>query len=135
LNDKELRLKLLSILYQSAKEGKNPPGVIIDPRLKGITIKEYHWTSYYLIENKLCYGKIVSTTGGIGSWAGRITGRGMAIIENLIDKSVEQAQENKISISNKAITYLEKLSELLIIWSKDPDLHQQAWELLTDLIK
>jgi len=135
LNDKELRLKVLSILYQSAKEGKNPPGTMKDPGLEGISIKEYQWTSYYLIENKLCHGKIQPTTGGVAAWAGRITDRGIKIIENLIDESVEQAQENKISISNKAITYLEKLSELLIIWSKDPDLYQQAWELLTDLIK
>ena len=135
MNDKELRLKVLSILYQSAREGKNPPGTMKDPGLEGISIKEYQWTSYYLIENNLCHGKIQSTTGGVNAWAGRITDRGIKIIENLIDKSVEQVQENKISITSKAITYLQKLTELLIIWSNNPDLHEKAWELLTSLIK
>ncbi|HJJ23636.1 MAG TPA: hypothetical protein OQH54_07990 [Nitrosopumilus sp.] len=42
MNDKALRLKVLSILYQSAKEGKQIPGTMKDERLEGISIEEYH---------------------------------------------------------------------------------------------
>jgi len=135
LNDKELRLKVLSILYQAAKEAKQVPGTMADPRIKGISIEEYQWTSYYLIEHKLVHGEITNTNAGPGAWAGRISGHGMDIIENLVDRSIKQVEENKISFSNKAITYLEKLLELVGIWSQNPDLHQKAWELLTDLVK
>ena len=134
MNDKELRLKVLSILYQTAKEGKSLPGTIKDERLKGITLEEYQWTSYYLIEQHLVHGKISSTTAGAHAWAGRITGRGIDIIENLIDKSIESVEESKISFAGKSAPYLDKLLELTIVWSKNPDLYQQAWELLTSLI-
>ena len=135
MNDKELRLKVLSIQYQAAKEGKQVPGTMADPRIKGISFQEYQWTSYYLIEHNLVHGKIINTNAGPGAWAGRISRDGMDIIENLIDKSIKQVEENKISFSNKAVTYLEKLLELVVIWAQNPDLHQKAWELLTDLVK
>jgi len=109
------------------------PGTIKDERLEGISLEEYAWTSYYLIEHNLVHGKISSTNAGAIAWAGRITGRGIDIIENLIDKSIEQVEENKISFTNKSSPYLEKLLELTIIWSKNPDLYQQAWEWLTSL--
>ena len=133
MNDKELRLKVLSILYQAAKEMKPTPGTIKDERLEGISLEEYAWTSYYLIEHNLVRGEITSTRAGASAWAGRITGHGIDIIENLIDKSIEQVEENKISFTNKSSPYLEKLLELTIIWSKNPDLYQQAWEWLTSL--
>lgn len=134
MNDKELRLKVLSILYQSAKEGTSLPGTIRDERLEGITIEEYQWTSYYLIEHHLSHGKILSTNAGALAWAGRITGHGIDIIENLINKSIENVEENKISFISKSSPYLDKLLELTIIWSKNPEIYQQAWELLTSSI-
>jgi len=133
LNDKELRLKVLSMLYQNEKEGKPAPGTIND--LEGLSLEEYRWTSYYLITHNLVDGSMDRAGGHVLAWANHISGRGIDIIEKLIDTSIEHVEENKISFSNKAVTYVEKLLELLVIWSKNPDLHQQAWELLTDLVK
>ena len=134
MNDKELRLKVLSVLYQAAKEGKPVPGTMKDERLKGISFEEYNWASYYLIEHNLAHGKITSSRAGPSGWAGRITGYGIDIIEDFIDKSIGNIEENKISFTSKSAPYLDKLLELITIWSKNPDLHQQAWDLLTSLI-
>lgn len=127
-------MKVLSILYQAAKEGKPVPGTLKDERLKGISFEEYGWTSYYLIEHNLARGTITTTNAGSHGWAGRITGHGIDIIEDFIDKSIETIEEEKISFAGKSASYLDKLLELIIIWSKNPDLYQQAWEQFTSLI-
>lgn len=131
LNDKELRLKVLSMLYQNDKAGKSPPGTIND--LNGLTLDEYHWASLWLIKHNLAEGHI-SKGGGYQAWANHVTGHGMDVVENFIDKSLEQIDETKVSIAVKSSTYVEKLLELAIIWSKNPDLYQQAWELLSSII-
>lgn len=113
---------------------KPTPGTLKDERLEGISLEEYQWTSYYLIEHNLVRGEITTTRAGAIAWAGRITGRGIDIIENLIDRSIEQVEENKISFTSKSSSYLDKLLELIIIWSNNLDLYQKAWELLTSLI-
>ncbi len=121
------------MLYQNEKGGKHAPGTIKD--LDGLSLDEYHWASYYLYEHGLVYASIAKGRGHTHVWANHIKGRGIDIIEKLIDKSIEHVDENKISFSNKAVTYVEKLLELFVIWSKNPDLQQQAWEFFTDLIK
>jgi len=133
LNDKELRLKVLSMLYQNEKEGKPAPGTIKD--LEGLSLDEYRWASYYLITHNLVDGSMDKAGGHVLAWANHISERGMDVIEKFIDTSIEQVEENKISISNKAVTYVEKLLELFVIWSKNPELQQQAWDLLTELSK
>jgi len=133
LNDKELRLKVLSNLYQNEKEGKSSPGTIND--IWGLSLDEYRWTSYYLITHHLAEGGMDKAGGQVHAWASHITGRGIDIIENLIDKSIEQVENKSISFTHKASSYLDKLLELVIIWSKNPDLHQQAWEFLTHLVE
>jgi len=112
-------------------DGKGSPGTIND--LEGMSLDEYHRASLYLIKHNLADGHI-SKGGGYQAWADHVTGRGMDIIENLIDKSIEQIEKNKISFTHKLSPYLEKLLELIVIWSKNPDLYQPAWELLTRLI-
>lgn len=131
MNDKELRLKVLSMLYQNDKEGKSPPGTIHD--LEGLTLDEYHWASLWLIKHNLAEGHITQG-GGYRAWANHISGNGMDIIEKIIDKSIENVEENKISFAAKSGSYLDKLLELAIIWSKNPDLYQRAWDLLNSLI-
>jgi len=113
---------------------KPTPGTMKDERLEGITFEEYSWASYYLIEHNLVHGQISTTNAGSHGWAGRIKGHGMDVIETLIDKSIEKVEESKISFIEKSSPYLEKLLELTIIWSKNPELYSQAWELLTSLV-
>jgi len=132
LIDKELRLKVLSMLYQNDMEGKKSPGTIND--LEGMSLDGYHRASLYLVNHNLAEGHSTSTRGGYSVWADHVTGRGMDIIENLIDKSIEQVEEKKISFIAKSAPYLEKLIELAIIWAKNPELWRQAWELLTSLV-
>ena len=135
MNDKELRLKVLSILYQAAKEGKPGPGTMADESLEGITFDEYRWASYYLITHHLAVGPLGISNAGHSAWAQRIEGRGIDIIENLIDKSIEQVVEKKISFESKSSSYVEQFFELVNIWSKNPDLLNQAWEYFTHLIE
>ena len=131
MNDKELRLKVLSMLYQNDKEGKSAPGTIND--LDGLSLDEYHWASLYLIKHNLAEGHI-SKAGGYRAWANHVSGRGMDIIENLIDKSIEQVEENKIPFTSKSSSYVQQLLELGIIWSKNPDLLNQAWDYFTRIV-
>ena len=133
MNDKELRLKVLSMLYQNDKEMKPAPGTIKD--LGGLSLKEYHWASSFLIKNNLAEGPI-SNAGGIAfAWANHISGRGMKVVEKLIDNSVEQVSKKKISFIAKASSYVEQFTELLTIWAKNPDLLNQAWEFFTHLVE
>ena len=106
-----------------------------DERLKGITFDEYRWASYYLIENNLVTGTITTTRAGSFGWAGRIKRRGIDIIEKLIDGSVEQVVQNKISFIAKTSSYVEQFTELLTIWAKNPDLLNQALEYFTHLVE
>ena len=85
-----------------------------------------------LIKHNLAEGHI-SKAGGYQAWANHISGRGIDIIENLIEKSIEQVEENKISFTSKSSSYVQQLLELGIIWSKNPDLLNQAWEFFTRL--
>lgn len=112
---------------------KPAPGTIKD--LEGLSLKEYHWASFYLIKHNLAEGHITNTTGGTSAWASHISGRGMDIIEKLIDKSIEQVEENKIPFTSKSSSYIQQFLELGIIWSKNPDLLNQAWEYFTHLIE
>lgn len=130
--DKELRLKALSMLYQNDMQGKPVPGDIND--LEGMSLDEYHRASLYLVNHNLAEGHSTSTGEGYRVWANHVTGRGMDIIEKLIDKSIEQVEENRISFTHKLSPYLEKLLELIVIWSEHPNLYQQAWDNLTQLI-
>lgn len=132
MNDKELRLKVLSMLYQNDIEGKSAPGTVKD--LEGLDLDEYHRASLYLIKHNLAEGHI-STAGGYRAWASHVSRDGMDIIEKLIDKSVEQVEENKISFTSKFAPYVQQFLELVIIWSKNPDLLNQAWEHFTHLIE
>lgn len=134
MNDKELRLKVLSRIYRSYNEGKPVPGTIAEVGIEGITVSDYMRVSYYLIEHNLVYGEITETNAGSISWAGRITGPGIDLIERFIDKSIEQVEKKKISFVSKLSPYLEKLTELFGIWSTHLELFQQAAELLTKLI-
>lgn len=131
MNDKELRLKALSMLYQNDMEGKQSLGTIND--LDGLTLDEYHRASLYLIKHNLAEGHI-SKAGGYRAWASHVTGSGMDIVEKLIDKSVEQVEEKKIEFSAKSMSYTQQFMELIIIWSKNPDLLNLAWDSLSKLI-
>lgn len=133
MNDKKLRLKVLSRLYQNEKEGKPAPGTIKD--IWGLSLEEYRWTSYYLITHNLAEGSMDKAGGHVLAWANHITGRGIDKIEHFIDKSIEQVEAKQISFKQKASSYLDKLLELGIIWSRNPDLQQEAWDLLTRLVE
>lgn len=133
MNDKELRLKVLSMLYQNDKEMKPAPGTIKD--LEGLSLKEYHWASFYLIKHNLAEGHITKAGGVASAWASHVSGRGMDVIEKLIDTSIEQVEKNKISFSSKSSSYVQQFLELGIIWSKNPDLLNQAWEYFIHLIE
>ena len=121
------------MLYQNDKEMKPAPGTIKD--LEGLSLKEYHWASSFLIKNNLAEGDISSAGGIAFAWASHISGRGMKVVEELIDNSVEQVSKKKISFIAKTSSYVEQFTELLTIWAKNPDLLNQAWEYFTHLVE
>jgi len=121
------------MLYQNDREGTQAPGTVDD--IGGLSLKEYHWASLYLIKHGLAEGPISKPGGHVIAWAYHVSGRGMDVIEKLIEKSIEQVEENKIPFTSKALSYGQQLMELGIIWSKNPDLLNQAWEYLTQLIE
>jgi len=131
MNDKELRLKVLELLYRNDMQGKKSPGAINE--LEGLDLDEYHRASLWLIKHNLAEGHI-SKAGGYQAWANHVTRSGMDIIEKLIDTSVENVKEKKISFSSKASSYVEQFLELVKIWASNPDLLNHAWENLTKLI-
>ncbi len=65
---------------------------------------------------------------------GGITGDGMDIVENFIDKSVNKIKESKIPFTNTTSSYVDKISELITIWAKNLELYQIAADLLQSLI-
>ena len=89
----------------------------------------------YLVKHGLAEGHSTSTAGGYQVWANHITGSGMDVVERLIENSVEQVIQKKISFKNKISSYSQQFSELLIIWSKNPDLLNNAYDYLLKLIE
>jgi len=129
--DKEIRFKVLSMLYQKDMDGEKPPGTLND--LEGLTLEQYHRASLYLIKNNLAEGHI-SKAGGYQAWANHVTGYGMKIIEKLIENSIPQVEAKKIEFLSKVLSHAQQFCELVIIWSKHPDLLEIAWNSFEKLI-
>lgn len=136
MDEHQVRLQILSGFYKSAKNQTEAPLTMKHEALKDISQTEYNFGCYYLIENGLLHGDSRTVTRGIViASPSRISGTGIKIVERLIEQSVEVVNTNRIGIINQSLSFVEKLTEIGIIWSKNTEFLQQVWELFSILIK
>ncbi len=58
----------------------------------------------------------------------------MDVVEIFIDKSLSRIEESKTIFVTNASNHVDKISELIMIWSKNMGLYQSAADLLQSLI-
>ena len=136
INDQQIRLEILLSYYKAMRNQESIPDQTDNEKLKNIDKKDYEFNYGYLVKKDLLKGTIHRSTDGTEHFAptGGITGHGIDIIENFIDKSVNKIQESGITFANNAPKHVDKISELIMIWSKNMDLYQSAADFLQSLI-
>lgn len=136
LNDNQIRLEILLDYYKSMRNQTGIPRQENNEKLRELDKKDYAFNYGYLVKHSLVKGEINYSDNGIECFtpSGGITGVGMDIVEKFIDGCVESTEKIKNKIIDKTLSTLEKIVELTTIWASNPDLYQQAWELLSSLI-
>ena len=136
MNDKQIRLEILLDYYKAMRNQTRIPLQENSEKLRDIAKKDYDFNYGYLVKHYLVDGQSHYSTDGIEHITpnGGITGSGMDIVETFIDNCIDDVKKVENKIIDNALSYLDKITELLIIWSKNAELYQNAWELLTNLI-
>ena len=109
MNDKEIRLLILSTFYKVAKEGKWYISKNEDKELVKIPDNEYEFNCYYLIQKYLLEGDVSTASGGsVYTTVSRISASGIDVIDDLVDKSIENLQKEEGLKIEESISTTEK---------------------------
>lgn len=136
MNDNQIRQEILFDFYKALRNQTPIPRQDDNEKLKNINKKDYEFNYAYLSEHYLVDGSRHYTTDGVACYTpnGGITGAGMDVVERFIDGCVENIEKTKNTIISTSLSYMEKITELIVIWSNNSDLFQQALEFLSSLI-
>lgn len=137
MNDNEIRMEILFDYYKAMKNQTGIPHQNDNPKLKEIDSKEYDFNYGYLVKHDLVKGEIHHSDGGTEHFTpnGGIEGLGMDIVETFIDNCVENTEKTTKNVISKSMSYLDKIAELVIIWSNNSDLFYQSLEFLASLLR
>jgi len=132
MNDDEIRMEILLDHYKALR---NQSGLKFK-KLKNIPGNDYEFNYGYLVEHNLVRGSRDHLTDGTAVYtpSGGITGHGMDIVENFIRGSRKKVEESGNKIIDKTLSYVDQIAQLVIIWSNNSELFQQALEFLRSLI-
>ena len=136
MNDNQIRLEILLDYYKAMRNHTGFPNQVDNEKLKEIDENDYDFNRLYLQKHDLVEGEIFRDDDGAEFFSptGGITAKGMDIVEKFIDGCIENIEKTENKIIEKTLSNLEKIMKLVIIWNTNPNLYQQAWELLSSLI-
>lgn len=138
MNDNQIRQEILFDHYKSARNQTLLPSQDNNEKLKKIDKKDYVFNYAYLATHDLINASSHHFKGSATKHftpIDGITGKGMDVVERFIDNCVESTKKTKNKIITNSLSYLEKIAELVILWSNNSDLFQQALEFLANLIR
>jgi len=136
MNDDEIRMEILFDHYNAMKNQTRLPYQEYSEKLKNIDKKDYDFNYGHLVKHNLVEGHVTNSDDGTEYFTpiGGITGLGMDIVEKYIKNSVEHVKNTANIIIKKTLSYVEQIVELVIIWSNNSNLFQQALEYFHSLI-
>lgn len=112
MNDKEIRLLIISKFYKAAKEGKWYINKNEDEALAKISDIDYCFNCYYLIEKYILKGDVRATTGGeVHPTVFRISAGGIDVIDEIVDNSIENLQKEENLEIEASISTTEKFTK------------------------
>jgi len=136
MNDNEVRMEILFDHYKAARNHKGIPTQKDNAKLSEIDQNDYEFNYGYLADHDLVEASKHYADDGVAVYTpnGGITGSGKDVVEQFIDSCVENTKKTKNKIISVSLSYLEKMGELVTIWSTSSELLQQALELLSRLL-
>ena len=136
MNDKEIRLEILTQFYKSARNNTKIPYQSDNEQLKLIPDNIYNFNYGYLVKKGLLKGSIDYSDDGTecATPTGGITSDGIDIVEDFVDRCVEEIKNSKNQMIDNSLSTIEKLTELALIWSKHTELYQHALEILNQIL-
>ena len=133
MDDKQIRLEILLDYYKAMRNQTEIPGHKDNEKYGKLDKKDYDFNYGYLVKHDLVKGSSHYSSNGVEYFApnGGITGDGIDVVENFIDRCVDGLENKTIE---KSLSYMDKILELVSLWSSNLELYQQAWDLLASLI-
>ena len=94
MNNDEIRLSILFQYYRAAFNGKGYGDREENPELKNIPREVITPNQVYLVDKNLINGKKLYTSGGVSVSTSDITAWGMDIVEKIMNKSLDELDQD-----------------------------------------
>ena len=129
-------MEILLEYYKGMEKGLLVSPLENNERLKKIDGQDYWFNYGVLLEHELLKGEVHFGTTNRAKYnpTGGLTSKGIDLVEDFIDQSVEDLEAVNNNASSNAFSHLEKINKLTKIWLQHGNLYRQAADLLANLI-